>query len=204
MLARVCRPVTTSARAPRSQTSASSGSVDLWLPRCSIAEVCVLLELNARRANTTTAQCSESRSNESHVLAGRPPHSARSHCSLAQRVTCWLVSVLGFSGSRGFLGCPVPLPSSVLGFSDSRGFLGCPVPLRSPHLRACATPPPPMAGACVLGCRSLLRSRVSLPLFCCFGVFVTHVACSARRVLVLYSHLSPMAHSVFFAPDASP
>ena len=183
-----------------------------------------MLELSARRANTTTAQCSESRSNESHVLAGRPPHSARSHCSLAQRVTCWLVSVLGFSGSRGFLGCPVPLPSSVLGFSDSRGFLGCPVPLRSSvlgfsdsrgflgcpvplrstHLRACATPPPSMAGACVLGCRSLLRSRVSLPLFCCFGVFVTHVARSARRVLVLYSHLSPMAHSVFFAPDASP
>ena len=130
-----------------------------------------MLELNARRANTTTAQCSESRSNESHVLAGRPPHSARSHCSLAQRVTCWLVSVLGFSGSRGFLGCPVPLLSSVLGFSDSRGSLGCPVPLRSPHLRARATPPPSMAGACVLGCRS--RSCVLL-MFSCRTSPVTH------------------------------
>ena len=133
----------------------------------------------------------------------RPPHSARSHAQT--RVTCWLVdrrTVLGVTavslnesraGWSRFSGSPAPAGSWVVPFPCAHR-----ISVRVQRHRH-QWPVPAFSGVapfCVLGCRS--RSFVVLVFF------VTHVARSARRVLVLYSHLSPMAHSVFFAPDASP
>ena len=122
--------------------------------------------------------------------------------------------VVPFPCAPRFSGSPTPAGSWVVPFPFAPRFSGSPTPAGSwvvpfPCAQRISVrvqrhrrqwPVPAFSGVapfCVLGCRS--RSFVVLVFF-----FVTHVARSARRVLVLYSHLSPMAHSVFFAPDASP